>query len=135
MRKALWPDSAPGEHEAQIRTFFEQPGKIIPTLFAAFVSQVDSGSLTGFIELSIRPFADGCETQHVGFVEGWYVDPSVRRRGVGRALVQAGEQWARQRGCQEFASDADLGNTAGHHAHLALGFAEVERRVCYRKLL
>ena len=35
--------------------------------------------------------ADGCTTHPVGYVEGWYVDPDVRRKGVGKALVAAAE--------------------------------------------
>jgi aminoglycoside 6'-N-acetyltransferase I len=63
------------------------------------------------------------------------VDPDVRRRGVGTALVRAGEEWARGRGYAEFASDALLDNVTSHRAHEAIGFVEVERAVRYRKSL
>jgi aminoglycoside 6'-N-acetyltransferase I len=59
----------------------------------------------------------------------------VRRQGIGTALVCAGEEWARQHGYRELASDALLDNTTSHRAHTALGFAEVERAVRYRKAL
>jgi aminoglycoside 6'-N-acetyltransferase I len=71
----------------------------------------------------------------VAYLEGWYVDPDVRRQGVGAALVRAAEAWAREHGYREFASDALLENVESQRAHVALGFAEVERVVLYRKVL
>jgi hypothetical protein len=71
----------------------------------------------------------------VGYVEGWYVDPDVRRQGIGRRLVEAAERWAAAQGCREMASDAHLGNTVSHAAHEALGFEESERLVHFRKRL
>ena len=68
-------------------------------------------------------------------LEGWYVDPDRRGTGIGRALVEAVEAWARDRHLQELASDALLGNEASQRAHERLGFVEVERAVRYRKAL
>jgi len=92
-----------------------------------------AGQLVGFAELSRRPYAEGCETSPVGFLEGWYVAPARRRQGIGRALVQAAEVWARGRGCREFASDALAENGLSAAAHRALGFEEVEVIRCFRK--
>jgi aminoglycoside 6'-N-acetyltransferase I len=63
------------------------------------------------------------------------VDPDMRRKGVGAALVRAAEAWAREKGLREFASDTELANTASQRAHVALGFTEVERLVAFRKVL
>ncbi len=71
----------------------------------------------------------------MAYLEGWYVEPSERRRGVGRALVAGAEQWGRSQGCTEFGSDAELENEASAAAHHALGFEEVERIRCFRKSL
>jgi aminoglycoside 6'-N-acetyltransferase I len=93
------------------------------------------GGLAGFAEVGSRPFADGCDTSPVAYLEGWYVDADVRRQGVGAALVRAAEEWARRQGYRELASDALLENLASQRAHEALGFGEVERAVRYRKAL
>jgi aminoglycoside 6'-N-acetyltransferase I len=77
----------------------------------------------------------GCASAPVPFIEGWYVVSTVRHRGVGRALVEAAENWARLRGFKEIGSDAVLENDVSHAAHQALGFDEVERVVCFRKSL
>ena len=68
-------------------------------------------------------------------MESWYVDPDVRGRRVGRALVEAAEGWARERAYTELASDALLENEASQKAHKVLGFEEVERSVHFRKAL
>ena len=54
---------------------------------------------------------------------------------MARALCAAVETWAKGAGCTEFASDAEIANTVSHRMHLALGFAETERVVYFRKLL
>jgi len=61
------------------------------------------------------------------------VESGYRRRGVGRALVEAAEQWAGARGFREIASDTQLENIASIAAHLRLGYQEVERNVCFLK--
>ena len=49
--------------------------------------------------------APGCETDRIGYLEAWYVDPDWRNQGMGRALVEQAEAWARAEGCVEMASD------------------------------
>ena len=57
------------------------------------------------------------------------------RRGGARALLAACEDWARARGCREFASDCELDNEASIGFHRAVGFAEANRIVCFAKRL
>jgi aminoglycoside 6'-N-acetyltransferase I len=99
----------------------------------AFVSPRGEGGLCGFIEAAIRPFAEGCRTQPVGYIEGWYVDPDSRWRGIGRSLVTAAENWARSKGCKEIASDAEVSNLDSEEAHRRLGYVEVSRLVHFKK--
>lgn len=49
--------------------------------------------------------------------------------------MRASEDWARGLGCVEKASDALIDNQASQKAHQALGFAEVDRCVHFRKNL
>jgi aminoglycoside 6'-N-acetyltransferase I len=91
--------------------------------------------LAGFAEVGTRSVAESCETSPVAYLEGWYVDPDMRRQGIGAALVGAAEDWSRARGFRELASDTQLTNITSQRAHEALGFAEVERSVLYRKVL
>jgi len=130
MRAELWP-ADPGEHAREIAVFFSRQLRHEEALIALD----DQGRSIGFVELSIRPYAEGCYSGRVGYLEGWFVKPPSRRRGIGRALVRAAEDWARAQGCIEFASDTELGNASSAAAHLALGFSEVERIICFRKPL
>lgn len=107
----------------------------MPEAVFVAVDAADPSVLRGFAEVSRRAYAEGCETSPVGFLEGWYVVPGARRRGVGRALVEAAERWARGKGCREFASDALADNEVSAAAHEALGFEEVEVIRCFRKEL
>jgi aminoglycoside 6'-N-acetyltransferase I len=132
MRTALWPEEGEGSHAREIARFLS--GGSMPTLHAVLLADDESGIL-GFAELSIRAYAEGCDTDRVAFLEGWYVIPAARRRGVGRALVTAAEEWGRGQGCTEFASDALADNTVSAEAHHALGFEEVEVIRCFRKNL
>jgi aminoglycoside 6'-N-acetyltransferase I len=63
------------------------------------------------------------------------VDPDVRRRGYGGALLAAAENWARGRGYTEIASDALLDNSVSLEAHTRSGYEVVERIVQFRKSL
>ncbi len=130
LRRALWPDGSENDHRAEIAQFL---GGRSRQLAQALIAHDSRGRVVGFAELSIRPYAEGCRTDRVAFLEGWYVTPAVRGRGVGRLLVEAAERWARAQGCTEFASDREADNAAGGAAHLSLGFEEVGSVVCYRK--
>jgi aminoglycoside 6'-N-acetyltransferase I len=104
-------------------------------LEAVFLALDDSARPLGFIELSIRAFADGCDSRPVPHVEGWYVEPSARRTGIGRLLMSAAEDWARALGFSELASDTEVENVASQEAHARCGFSETERLVKFRKRL
>ena len=128
MRQALWPDEQ-DDHTGEIEKFFA--GRLRMPLQVLLA--VEGSSAIGFVELSIRAYAEGCQTDRVAFLEGWYVVPEARRKGVGRALVAASENWGRAQGCTEFGSDAVYSNTTSQVAHKALGFEEVVQIRCFKK--
>lgn len=136
LRTALWPEDDITAHAVEIARFFAEPRRLgsMPEAVLVAVEPPDP-RLVGFAEVSRRLYAEGCSTSPVGFLEGWYVVPERRRRGIGRALVQAAEEWARALGCSEFASDALVDNSGSAAAHRSLGFEEVEIIRCFRKSL
>jgi aminoglycoside 6'-N-acetyltransferase I len=131
MREALWP-SLPGRHVQDIERYFAGELREPLEVFLAFD---DHGEAVGLIELSIKAYAEGCLTDRVAFVEGWYVEPTARGKGMGAALVAAAESWARSQGCVELGSDAEVDNLASAAAHRAVGFEETGVIRCFKKAL
>lgn len=128
LRKLLWDESTDDEHKAEMLDIYEHRETQL-----VLVAEVSGGKLVGFLEASIRPFVEDCHSDHVGYLEGWFVEPEYRRHGIGRKLVRAAEVWARSKGCEEMASDAELGNETSLKAHLNLGYEETSRLVHLRK--
>ena len=127
LRRDLWPDGSEQEHRNEIGKFLSgQAREPMAVLIAS-----DLGAVVGFVELSIRPCAEGCRTDRVAYLEGWYVAPQAR--GVGRALIEASERWAQDRGCTEFASDVQPDNERSIAAHHAVGFEDAGVVQCFRK--
>lgn len=132
----LWPDGPALEHlsefEAKVRS--GRSGTLPVAIFVAADSE--SGTLVGFVEVGLRSHAEGCDTERpVGYVEGWFVREPLRKSGVGAALVRAAEDWAREQGCREMASDALIDNNLSQQAHEALGYEAGDRCVHFRKAL
>ena len=128
LRQALWPDTDDVRHE-------EDVAAILANRFqkTAFVYRGDDGEPLGFAEVSLRRQVDGCRTSPVGYLEGLYVAPAFRRQGVATKLVTAAEEWVRQRGCNEFATDTDIENAEAQQFHRTAGFQAVEKIVIFAK--
>lgn len=134
MLGGLHPEMPGSVHGPSVDAFLsgEPHDSLLPS--AVFVCERDDGRLAGFLELSVRNYAEECAGP-TPYVESWYVDSDVRLQGVGRALMTAAEEWASGAGYREMASDAVLQNDLSHRAHKAVGFSEVERIVVFRKPL
>ncbi len=130
LRLQLWPDIPADALSAEQVAMLEAADRC-----AVFLWE-EGGVVSGLAEASLRhDYVNGCETSPVVFLEGIFVAPEHRRRGVAGRLVAAVEGWAREIGVRELASDADLANTISHAMHRDLGFEETERVVYFRKEL
>jgi aminoglycoside 6'-N-acetyltransferase I len=131
----LWPETSAEDHARELAPLLAgRPKGTLPAI--VFLAETAGGQVAGFIQAGSRSHADGCDpSQPVGFVEGWYVKPEYRRRRIGARLLAAAEQWARDLGYREMASDTSIMNLESQHVHAALGFEVVDRCVHYRKPL
>ncbi len=129
MRQGLWPE-APIEY-----LDYDLDDKLANPNYAVFVASDADGKRVAFIETGLRDYAEGCETSPVGYIEAWYVDEHLRGQKLGRELIQVAEQWSREKGCVEMASDTWLDNETSIAAHLKLGYEEAERLVHFVKRL
>ncbi len=130
LRLELWDHTSEEEHREEMLDIIEDPGSQLVA-----VADIGDGRLGGFLEASIRSHVEDCDTENVGYLEGWFVDESLRRQGIGSSLVRFAENWARQKGCTEMASDAEIDNLVSQTAHHRLGYAETSRLVHLRKEL
>ena len=131
MRTRLWPASAE-EHSNEIACYFDGTSGFIDQVI---ICENDAADPIGFAELRIRNYAEGSRNTAVPFLEGWFVDASYRGQGAGALLVAGAEDWARNLGYSELASNSEIANHSGIAAHLATGFVEVERSVSFLKKL
>ena len=131
----LWPEGTLEEHARELVTLVagDFPGTLPGIVFVAIDPD---GRVIGFIEVDLRSHADGCDpARPTAFLEGWYVATAWRRKRVGAKLVAAAEEWARNQGCTEIASDTWWDALDSQRAHERLGFEVVDRCVHYRKNL
>ena len=103
---------------------------------AAFFVKTVNGTPVGFAQCGLRTdYVEGTESSPVGYLEGIFVQPGYRGAGCAKELLSACERWAKDKGCTEFASDCELDNFACWKFHLAMGFAEANRIICFKKSL
>ena len=122
----LWPEHNREEMSRDLSAILEKPDA------SFFLAE----NASGFAQCQLRyDYVEGTESSPVGYLEGIYVEEGCRRQGLARALLAACENWARERGCREFASDCELTNTQSLRFHLSLGFEEANRIICFTKKL
>lgn len=129
LRTALWPSSSPEDHRAEMREILASPHH------TAFMAR-------GWTALSLALPRWRCATitstaanRHRWRFWKGFIPSSARRQGWAARLIAQVQEWAKQQGCSELASDTDIANLDSQRLHAALGFAETERVVFYRKTL
>lgn len=100
---------------------------------ACFIKYVGDRPV-GFAQCQLRTdYVEGTETSPVGYLEGIFVEKAYQHQGIATQLLQECQKWVKEMGCSEFASDCELDNTDSLKFHLALGFEEAGRIICFRK--
>ena len=123
----LWPEHRAKDLEAEFESILSDED-------CAIYLYEQTGKPIGFAQCQLRhDYVEGTETSPVGYLEGVFVEESYRNRGVASALLAACEDWAREKGCEEFASDCELTNADSLRFHLATGFTEANRIICFVK--
>ena len=125
----LWPGHEKGELMAELEEIFAKED-------AAFFLAEAKGKQVGFAQCQLRSdYVEGTQSSPVGYLEGIFVSEEARGSGIAKRLLGACEDWARAQGCREFASDCELTNTGSLSFHLAMGFSEANRIICFTKRL
>ncbi|MCA9097025.1 MAG: GNAT family N-acetyltransferase [Planctomycetaceae bacterium] len=71
------------------------------------------------------------EDSRIGWVESMWVDPSVRRRGVGQLLMQELIEWGRSRKLSEMKLEVTSTNSSAIRLYERCGFQATGRTVPY----
>lgn len=123
----LWPDNAYKDLKNEFKSLIDHDNQRV---FLYHDNHLD----VGFAHVSLRvDYVEGTDSSPVGFLEGIYVSPDYRNQGIARELIEACEQFAKVKGCTEFASDCELTNLDSILMHEKLGFEETNRIVCFKK--
>lgn len=127
MARKIWDNDSVEELEEEFNDFVENSDIV------SFIKYMN-GKAVGFANVSIRyDYVEGCETSPVGYLEGIYVEDCYRNNNFARELVIACEDWVKNKGIKEFASDCELTNLGSLAFHLAIGFKEANRIICFKK--
>ena len=125
----MWEDNMLEELAAELAEIIGSSEAVV------FLGTVD-GNAIGFAQCQLRhDYVEGTETSPVGYLEGIFVEEEYRKQGFAKRLLEAWENWAKEQGCTEFASDCELDNTGSLKFHLSLGFEEANRVICFTKKL
>jgi len=125
----LWPEHTREEMETEFRSFLQNRE-------CALFLAVEEAQSVGFAQCQLRhDYVEGTQSTPVGYLEGIFVGKAYQGKGIARRLLSACEDWARQMGCREFASDCELTNRESLAFHLKVGFMEANRIICFTKSL
>jgi len=93
LRQQLWPDGTSEEHLIEMSELLKSPDR-----YAQFIECDEAGEAPGMVEVSLRSDCfNGTDTSPVAFLEGLFVVPQARKKGIARALVAEAEHWAKTR--------------------------------------
>ncbi len=88
----------------------------------------------GFAQCGLRhDYVEGTESSPVGYLEGIFIRKGYRKKGYAKDLLAECENWAKEKGCSEFASDCELTNSVSLAFHINMGFTEANRIICFAK--
>ncbi len=127
MASHLWKNSSREQLQAEFSRIAESDDAVCYLKYCGTV-------LIGFAQCGLRrDYVEGTSSSPVGYLEGIYIKEAYRNRGYAAELLDACEAWAQEKGCAEFASDCELDNTDSYLFHMAMGFSEVNRVICFTK--
>ena len=129
MAVQMWDCHTAGELEAE---FSETLNDSDSAFFIGYAEDMP----VGFAQCGLRSdYVEGTESSPVGYLEGIFVKEHYRKQGYAKKLLAVCEAWAKNMGCTEFASDCELCNTDSLQFHMAMGFTEANRIICFKKQL
>ncbi len=100
----LWPDN-------EFDFLRQEIEEMLLDQNAAFFLYFERDIPVGFAQCQLRhDSVEGTKSSPVGYLEGIFVAENYRNKGIARHLLRYCEQWSRNKGFTEFASDCEITN-------------------------
>ena len=123
----MWNDNTVPDLEKEFEKLIQSDKAV------CFIKYVENTAV-GFAQCQIRTdYVEGTETSPVGYLEGVFIIEPYRHNGYAKELLKECEKWAKDKKCSEFASDCELKNIDSLRFHMAMGFEEANRIICFKK--
>jgi GNAT superfamily N-acetyltransferase len=94
------------------------------------VAELKPHGLIGWVHVSVTPLL---EVELRAEVNGLVVDETLRRTGVGAALLKAAEGWARQMGCTGMSVRSNVVRDRAHAFYVRQGYEHYKTQKAFRK--
>jgi GNAT superfamily N-acetyltransferase len=97
-----------------------------------WVAECGEGNVVGWIHLFGTRQVESDPGAEIG---GLVVDESTRGRGIGRALLEAAESWARERGYRAISVRSNVVRSSAHDFYKSRGYDVTKSQFKFRKTL
>lgn len=97
---------------------------------ACFVAETKEQGVVGWVHVSTAPLI---EVGRRAEVNGLVVDETVRSQGAGWLLLDAGEKWAKKRGCKGMSVRSNVLRERAHGFYARHGYEHYKTQKAFRK--
>jgi GNAT superfamily N-acetyltransferase len=99
---------------------------------ACFVAETKGHGVVGWVHVRTTPLI---EVERRAEVNGLVVDEGIRSQGAGWLLLDAGEKWAKKRGCKGMSVRSNVLRERAHGFYLRHGYEQYKTQKAFRKIL
>ncbi len=119
-----FPENEPFRSKEMIHDLIKEPDNNI------FVAEINK-QLAGFIVIFINNTPDFSllVPRRIAIVDNFGVHPDFRKQGIGTALINTAETWAKNKGAGNIELNVYLFNTSAIHLYQKLGYIPIMTRM------
>jgi GNAT superfamily N-acetyltransferase len=103
-----------------------------PHQYAVYVAELPGDRIAGWIGVYIFR---AIELNSFAEISGLVVDQHIRSRGIGKALLDVAEQWARRRGCSTISVHSNVTRERAHRFYTRNGYQHTKTQKLFHKNL
>jgi GNAT superfamily N-acetyltransferase len=100
--------------------------------YAVYVAELPGGRIAGWIGVHVFR---SVEADRCAEISGLVVDQQIRSRGIGKVLLRAAEDWARNHGCDAISVLSNVRRDRAHRFYTNNGYQHIKTQKSFRKSL